>query len=81
MSDRRNPDNGGSRADDARDFAFESYVKRGWNYRMTDIQAALPVRQLAALAQRPRLAGRMGMGQHRGRVSKCLASQITAVAA
>jgi perosamine synthetase len=41
---------------------IESYPERGWNYRMTDMQAALGLCQLDALdeilAERRRLAGR-----------------------
>jgi perosamine synthetase len=33
----------------ARDVIFEAYPERGWNYRMTDMQAALGLRQLEAL--------------------------------
>ena len=46
----------------ARDVVVETYRERGWNYRMTDMQAALGLRQLEALddilAQRRRLAER-----------------------
>jgi perosamine synthetase len=46
----------------ARDVIIESYPERGWNYRMTDMQAALGLCQLDALdeilAERRRLAGR-----------------------
>jgi perosamine synthetase len=46
----------------ARDVVIESYPERGWNYRMTDMQAALGLCQLDALdeilAQRRRLAER-----------------------
>jgi perosamine synthetase len=46
----------------ARDVVIESYPERGWNYRMTDMQAALGLRQLDALdeilAERARLAER-----------------------
>jgi perosamine synthetase len=46
----------------ARDVVFEAYPERGWNCRMTDMQAALGLRQLDALdgilAERARLAAR-----------------------
>jgi dTDP-4-amino-4,6-dideoxygalactose transaminase len=46
----------------ARDVVFETYPERGWNCRMTDMQAALGLRQLDALdgilAERARLAAR-----------------------
>jgi perosamine synthetase len=46
----------------ARDIVIESYPERGWNYRMTDMQAALGLCQLEVLgeilAQRRRLAER-----------------------
>ena len=46
----------------ARDVVIESYPERGWNYRMTDMQAALGLCQLELLdeilAERPRLAAR-----------------------
>jgi dTDP-4-amino-4,6-dideoxygalactose transaminase len=46
----------------ARDVVVESYPERGWNYRMTDMQAALGLCQLEALdeilAERRRLAER-----------------------
>jgi perosamine synthetase len=46
----------------AADVVIESYPERGWNYRMTDMQAALGLCQLEALdeilAERRRLAGR-----------------------
>jgi dTDP-4-amino-4,6-dideoxygalactose transaminase len=46
----------------ARDIVFEGYPERGWNCRMTDMQAALGLRQLDALdgilAERSRLADR-----------------------
>jgi perosamine synthetase len=46
----------------ARDIVIESYPERGWNYRMTDMQAALGLRQLELLddilAERRRLAER-----------------------
>jgi perosamine synthetase len=46
----------------ARDVVIESYPERGWNFRMTDMQAALGLRQLEALdeilAERRRLADR-----------------------
>jgi perosamine synthetase len=46
----------------ARDVVIESYPERGWNYRMTDMQAALGLCQLDALdeilAERRRLAER-----------------------
>jgi perosamine synthetase len=46
----------------ARDVVIESYPERGWNYRMTDMQAALGLRQLELLddilAERRRLAER-----------------------
>jgi dTDP-4-amino-4,6-dideoxygalactose transaminase len=46
----------------ARDVVIESYPERGWNYRMTDMQAALGLCQLEALdeilAERRRLAER-----------------------
>jgi perosamine synthetase len=48
----------------ARDVIMESYPERGWNARMTDMQAALGLRQLELLdeilAARRRLAGRYG---------------------
>ena len=46
----------------ASDVVIESYPERGWNYRMTDMQAALGLCQLDALddilADRRRIAGR-----------------------
>lgn len=46
----------------AQDIVFESYPERGWNSRMTDMQAALGLCQLARLDEillaRERLAGR-----------------------
>jgi dTDP-4-amino-4,6-dideoxygalactose transaminase len=46
----------------ARDVVFEGYPERGWNYRMTDMQGALGLRQLDALdgirEERRRLAER-----------------------
>jgi perosamine synthetase len=46
----------------ARDVVIESYPERGWNYRMTDMQAALGLSQLELLddilAERRRLAER-----------------------
>ena len=46
----------------ARDVIIESYPERGWNYRMTDMQAALGLCQLELLdeilAERARLAAR-----------------------
>jgi dTDP-4-amino-4,6-dideoxygalactose transaminase len=46
----------------ATDIVFEAYPERGWNCRMTDLQAALGLRQLAALdeilAERRRQAER-----------------------
>jgi perosamine synthetase len=46
----------------AADIVFESYPERGWNARMTDLQAALGLRQLEVLdwvlATRSRLAAR-----------------------
>jgi dTDP-4-amino-4,6-dideoxygalactose transaminase len=46
----------------ARDVVIESYPERGWNYRMTDMQAALGLCQLESLdeilAERRRLAAR-----------------------
>jgi perosamine synthetase len=46
----------------ARDVVVESYPERGWNYRMTDMQAALGLSQLEVLdeilAERRRLAAR-----------------------
>ena len=46
----------------ARDVLIESYPERGWNFRMTDMQAALGLCQLELLdeilAERRRLAGR-----------------------
>ena len=46
----------------ARDVVIESYPERGWNYRMTDMQATLGLCQLEALdeilAERRRLADR-----------------------
>ena len=46
----------------AKDIVFESYPERGWNARMTDLQAALGLRQLEVLdwilASRARLAAR-----------------------
>jgi dTDP-4-amino-4,6-dideoxygalactose transaminase len=46
----------------ARDVVIETYPERGWNYRMTDMQAALGLCQLELLddilAERARLAGR-----------------------
>ena len=46
----------------ARDVVIESYPERGWNYRMTDMQAALGLCQLELLdeilAERRRLAAR-----------------------
>jgi perosamine synthetase len=46
----------------AKDVIIESYPERGWNYRMTDMQAALGLCQLELLddilAERRRLAGR-----------------------
>jgi dTDP-4-amino-4,6-dideoxygalactose transaminase len=46
----------------ARDVVIESYPERGWNYRMTDMQAALGLCQLELLdeilAERTRLAER-----------------------
>jgi dTDP-4-amino-4,6-dideoxygalactose transaminase len=46
----------------AKDVVIESYPERGWNYRMTDMQAALGLCQLDVLddilARRTRLAGR-----------------------
>jgi perosamine synthetase len=48
----------------ARDVIIEAYPERGWNHRMTDMQAALGLRQLGALdsilAERTRLAERYG---------------------
>jgi dTDP-4-amino-4,6-dideoxygalactose transaminase len=48
----------------AKDVIFESYPERGWNVRMTDIQAALGLCQLEALdeilAERARQAARYG---------------------
>ena len=47
---------------DAKDVVFETYPERGWNLRMTDMQAALGLCQLGALdeilAERSRLAAR-----------------------
>lgn len=47
---------------DAKDVVIESYPERGWNYRMTDMQAALGLCQLELLdeilAERRRLAER-----------------------
>ena len=46
----------------ARDVVIEHYPERGWNVRMTDLQAAVGLRQLdvldTVLAERRRLAGR-----------------------
>lgn len=46
----------------AKDIVIEAYPERGWNCRMTDMQGALGLRQLAALdgilAERTRQAGR-----------------------
>ena len=46
----------------AKDVVIESYPERGWNYRMTDMQAALGLCQLELLdeirAERARLAQR-----------------------
>lgn len=46
----------------ARDVIIEAYPERGWNHRMTDMQGALGLRQLAVLddilAERDRLAER-----------------------
>ena len=46
----------------AKDIVFEGYPERGWNCRMTDMQAALGLRQLEALddilAERTRQADR-----------------------
>jgi perosamine synthetase len=48
----------------AKDIVFESYPERGWNMRMTDMQAALGLCQLEALdeilAERTRQADRYG---------------------
>ena len=48
----------------AKDIIFEGYPERGWNCRMTDMQAALGLRQLEALddilAERKRQADRYG---------------------
>jgi dTDP-4-amino-4,6-dideoxygalactose transaminase len=48
----------------AKDIVFEGYPERGWNCRMTDMQAALGLRQLEALddilAERKRQADRYG---------------------
>ena len=48
----------------AKDIVFEGYPERGWNCRMTDMQAALGLRQLEALddilAERTRQADRYG---------------------
>jgi perosamine synthetase len=53
----------------ATDVVFESYPERGWNYRMTDMQAALGLRQLEALddilAERRRQADRYGAALER----------------
>jgi perosamine synthetase len=47
---------------EARDVVIEHYPERGWNARMTDLQAAVGLRQLEVLdtilAERSRLAGR-----------------------
>ena len=58
----------------AKDVVIESYPERGWNYRMTDMQAALGLCQLELLdeilAERARLAA--ALHRRRSRRSPCL---------
>ena len=53
----------------AKDIVFEGYPERGWNCRMTDMQAALGLRQLEALddilTERKRQADRYGAALER----------------
>ena len=46
----------GSRATRRREVVIERYPERGWNARMTDLQAAVGLRQLEALETDPRAA-------------------------
>ena len=65
----------------ARDVVIESFPERGWNYRMTDLQAALGLCQLEILdwilEERERQAKRYGQLLRRVRISRRRTSRST----